>query len=134
MERWMHILGTNAARVACCLTAVLFAAACGGPDTLVDGDLAFVNVNVLPMDQEQVLEDQTVIIADGRVVAMASADDIGPEENVEVVEGDGLYLHAGVDGDARASAKSADVRYGYQESLVSLRGQRCDDSPGHAGR
>ena len=92
----MHILGTNAARVACCLTAVLFAAACGGPDTLVDGDLAFVNVNVLPMDQEQVLEDQTVIIADGRVVAMASADDIGPEENVEVVEGDGLYLMPGL--------------------------------------
>ncbi len=91
----MHILGTNAARVACCLTAVLFAA-CGGPDTFIDGDLAFVNVNVLPMDQEQVLEDQTVIIADGRVVAMASADDIGPEENVEVVEADGLYLMPGL--------------------------------------
>ena len=41
--------------------------ACGGPDMLVDGDIAFVDVNVLPMDREQVLEEQTVIIDDGRI-------------------------------------------------------------------
>ncbi len=74
----------------------VFTLACGGPDTLVDGDVAFVDVNVLPMDQERVLEEQTVIIADGRIAAIGSGDEIGPEEGVEVIEGDGGYLMPGL--------------------------------------
>ena len=76
----------------CCLLvtlAVSFAmSACGGPDTLIAGDIAFVDVNVLPMDSEHVLEDQVVVIQDGRIIAIGSADDIGPEEGVEVIDGD----------------------------------------------
>jgi len=70
--------------------------ACGGPDTLVDGDVAFVDVNVLPMDGDRVLEEQAVIIDDGRIVAVGSVDEIGPGEGVEVIEGDGLYLMPGL--------------------------------------
>ena len=49
--------------------------ACGGPDTLVGGDVAFVDVNVLPMDGDRVLEGQAVIIDDGRIVAVGSVDE-----------------------------------------------------------
>ena len=78
------------------VVALTAPAACGGPDTLVDGDLAFVDVNVLPMDGDRVLEEQAVIIDDGRIVAVGSVDEIGPEEGVEVIDGDGLYLMPGL--------------------------------------
>ena len=70
--------------------------ACGGPDTLVGGDVAFVDVSVLPMDGDRVLEEQAVIIDDGRIVAVGSVDEIGPEEGVEVIDGDGRYLMPGL--------------------------------------
>ena len=75
---------------------VMVTSACGGPDTLVAGDVAFVNVNVVPMDSERILEDQAVIVEDGRIVAIGSADEIGPAEGVEVVEAEGLYLMPGL--------------------------------------
>ena len=75
---------------------VLVTSACGGPDTLIAGDVAFVNVNVLPMDGERVLEEQAVIIEDGRIVAIGSADEIGPQEGVDVIEADDLYLVPGL--------------------------------------
>ena len=77
------------------LLAMAVSAACGGPDTLVDGDLAFLGVNILPIDGERVLEEQAVIIDDGRIVAIGSVDEIGPEEGVEVIDGDGLFLMPG---------------------------------------
>lgn len=34
--------------------------------------IAFTNVNVIPMDEERVLSDQTVIIRDGRISKIGS--------------------------------------------------------------
>ena len=78
------------------LCVLIATAGCGGPDTLVDGDLAFVDVNVLPMDGERVLEDQTVIVDEGRVVAMGPSRELGPSEGVEIVEASGQYLMPGL--------------------------------------
>ncbi len=75
---------------------VLLTSGCGGPDTLIAGDVAFVNVNVLPMDSERVLEKQAVIIEDGRIVAIGSADEIGPEQGIDVIEADDMYLVPGL--------------------------------------
>ncbi len=84
----------------CCLLAIFAVSfvmsACGGPDTLIAGDIAFIDVNVLPMDSEHVLEDQVVVIQDGRIIAIGSANDIGPEEGVEVIDGDDFYLMPGL--------------------------------------
>ena len=83
-----------------CLVVVLLSmvmASCGrGTETVVDGDLAFVNVNVIPMDSERVLEDQTVVVDDGKIVAVGSSDDVGPAEGVDVVEAEGQYLMPGM--------------------------------------
>ena len=73
----------------------LIAAGCTGPNTLVDGDVAFVRVSVLPMDSERVLDDQTVIVADGRIAAMGPSRELGAAEGVEVVEVGQGYLIPG---------------------------------------
>ncbi len=58
------------------------------------GVLAFVDVNVVPMDRERVLAHQTVLVRDGRIVA------IGPRVPVPAgarrVEGAGRYLAPGL--------------------------------------
>ena len=66
------------------------------PPTLVEGDLAFVGVNVLPMDRDRVLENQTVVIADGRIAALDAAARIEPAEGVDVIAGEGRYLMPGL--------------------------------------
>ena len=78
------------------LFSLAFVGACGGPETLVSGDIAIVDVTVLPMDSERALEGQTVVVEAGRITAIGSVDDIGPEEGVEVIDGDGLYLIPGL--------------------------------------
>jgi len=54
--------------------------------------IAFINVNVIPMDQERVLSDQTVIVREGRII------EIGPTSSTKVpsgateIDGTGQYL------------------------------------------
>ena len=86
------------AQLAAAAMALGALAACGGgdPATVVEGDLAFVGVNVLPMDRDRVIENQTVVIADGRIAAMDAADRLEPAEGVDLVEGDGRYLMPGL--------------------------------------
>lgn len=78
------------------LALLLVSTACGGPETLVSGDLAIVDVTVVPMDSERTLQEQVVILEAGRITAIGSVDDIGPEEGVEVIDGDGLYVIPGL--------------------------------------
>ncbi len=75
---------------------LLAGCASGDPPAVAEGDLAFVGVNVLPMDRDRVLENQTVVIADGRIAAIDAADRIAPAEGVEIVEGSGRYLMPGL--------------------------------------
>lgn len=78
------------------LTAALAAsAACGESRTRVDGDIAFVHANVIPMDVERVLRDQTVVIAGGRIAAIGSADEMAPADGVETIDAAGGYLLPG---------------------------------------
>ena len=76
--------------------ALLAAAACGGPaQPEIAGDMAFVNANVIPMDVERVLENQTVVIAGGRIAAMGGTEEIAPAAGVEVIDATGRYLLPG---------------------------------------
>lgn len=60
------------------------------------GAIAFVGVNVVPMDEERIVEGQTVIVQDGRIAA------IGPSASTQVpagavrVSGEGKYLMPGL--------------------------------------
>ena len=77
--------------------ALLAMAGCGGgPETVVEGDTAFVNANVLPMDAERVLEGRTVVIAGGRIAAIGPSSEVGPAEGVEIIDAAGGYLLPGL--------------------------------------
>jgi imidazolonepropionase-like amidohydrolase len=57
---------------------------------------AFVGVNVVPMDADRVLENQTVIVADDRILRIGPAGEIEVPDAATVIEGSGLYLMPGL--------------------------------------
>ena len=79
--------------------AVVLTAGCGDPLPVVEGDLAFVGVTVLPMTEPGgpvVLENHTVVIADRRIVSINPADEVEVGDDVEVIEAAGQYLMPGL--------------------------------------
>lgn len=58
--------------------------------------VAFVNVNVVPMDEERVLERQTVIIRYGQIEAVGPVDAVEAPEDAERVECESCYLMPGL--------------------------------------
>ena len=57
---------------------------------------AFVNVNVIPMDTERVLENQTVIVEGDRITTIGPVAEVTVPDGAEVVEGNGAYLMPGL--------------------------------------
>ena len=57
---------------------------------------AFVNVNVTPMDTEQVLENQTVIVEGDRIAEIGAAGAVAVPVGATVIEGDGAFLIPGL--------------------------------------
>jgi imidazolonepropionase-like amidohydrolase len=58
--------------------------------------VAFVNVQVIPMDRERVLADQTVIVRDGRIAAVGDREAVSIPEGAQVIDGRGGYLLPGL--------------------------------------
>lgn len=58
--------------------------------------VAFLNVNVVPMDKEGVLKNQTVIIADGRINEIGPAGKVKVPKGATRIEGPGRYLMPGL--------------------------------------
>ena len=89
--------GTRPARAVLLLAGLaVAAAACGPAPLVVEGDLAFVNVNVVPMDGERIIPGQTVVIDEGRIRSIDNAEHVEPAEGVEIVEAQGHYLLPGL--------------------------------------
>ena len=92
--RWFHGRLAGAALGVC-----LVATACGDPLPVVDGDVAFVGVNVLPMRGPSgpvVLENQTVVVANRRIASINPADTVEVADDVTVIEAEGSYLMPGL--------------------------------------
>jgi len=58
--------------------------------------VAFININVVPMDTERVLAGQTVIVKDGRIAEMGPAEQIKVPAGAVRVDGRGKYLLPGL--------------------------------------
>ena len=72
-----------------------FTASCWAQPGAVSAITAFVHINVVPMDSERVLRDQTVIVKDGKVSALGIG--LTPPEGAVVVDGHGeAYLSPGL--------------------------------------
>ncbi len=62
-----------------------------------DPGIAFVNVNVLPMDAETVLRAHTVVVRDGAIAAMGPAGSIALTPDMRLIDGGGTaYLMPGL--------------------------------------
>ena len=86
MFKQLHITFTMAAALAFAIAPTLAAQA---------GTTVFRGVNVIPMDEERILENQRVVVQDGRITALgAEAADAVPA-GATVVDGSGKYLIPG---------------------------------------
>ena len=84
------MLITHAAKLAFVALAIVSA-----PLALAE-TTAFVNVQVVPMDEERVVSGQTVVVSDGRIVAVGSVDEVPIPEHARVVDGTDRYLMPGL--------------------------------------
>lgn len=128
------------------LLSALLSTACGATDageaTVVDADLldsaetvtAFVGVNVVPMDTERILEDQTVIVVDDRIAAIGPAASTRLPQGAVRIDGSGKWLvpglgemHAHVPPDGDAAER---VLFLYlSQGITTARGMLGE--PGH---
>ena len=58
--------------------------------------VAFVGVNVIPMDRERVIRDQTVIVRDGLIAEIGDAKKVKVPKDATRVDGTGKYLIPGL--------------------------------------
>ena len=77
------------AAVSCC--SIVY----GEPDSKRP-PIAFVNVNVVPMDSERIITYQTVLIEDERIRAIGPADTTPIPEAAVRIDGSGKYLMPGL--------------------------------------
>ena len=57
---------------------------------------AFVNVNVVPMSSEVVVEEQTVVVSEGVIVALGSVDEVPIPKDAIVIDGTDRFLMPGL--------------------------------------
>lgn len=58
--------------------------------------IVFKSVNVIPMDKEMVLQNQDVIVKDGKIIAIEETGKINYDKNVVLIDGEGKYLIPGL--------------------------------------
>ena len=77
-------------RIALCLLVFL-----GAPSFAAEST-AFINVNVVPMAAEVVVEQQTVVVRNGKIAAIGPVDAVPIPEDAIVVDGTDRYLMPGL--------------------------------------
>src|SRR6201987_772667 len=60
------------------------------------GTIAFIHVNVVPMDRERVLEDQTVVVEGGKIVKVTKFSGTAIPSGARQIEARGKYLIPGL--------------------------------------
>ena len=58
--------------------------------------VAFLNVNLVPMTSEIVVEDQTVLIDQGEIIAIGDSEKLLIPEGAQVIDGEGTFLMPGL--------------------------------------
>jgi len=58
--------------------------------------LAILHVHVIPMDRERVLDDQTVVVADGKIAQIGLASSVRVPAGAKPIDGAGKYLVPGL--------------------------------------
>ena len=82
--------------------------------------IAIVNVNVVPMDQDRVIESQTVLIENGRITALGSVSSVSPPAGALLINGEGRYLLPGLI-DMHVHIRSAEITRYVDAGVTSVR-------------
>lgn len=121
---WIRLCARYALRAAL-LTGVGCAAAT--PPTAAQlvaqstGDtIAIVGVNLIPMDRDGVIAGQTILIADGKIVAIGTANTVGVPESATRIDGTGRYALPGLI-DMHVHARTADLPMYVSSGITSAR-------------
>lgn len=57
---------------------------------------AFINVKLVPMTAEVVVENQTVLVEQGKIIQISPSQEITVPEHATVIDGAGAYLMLGL--------------------------------------
>lgn len=74
----------------------LYPALAQQPASSRDREVVFRSVSIIPMDKEQVIENQTVVVKDGKITAIGSSGKVKHGKNALIVDGRGKYLMPGL--------------------------------------
>lgn len=66
------------------------------PITIDDRAIAFEHVNVVPMDNDQILTDQTVLVEGDRISKIGPAGEVSLPAGTTIINGEGKYLIPGL--------------------------------------
>ena len=90
--------------------------------------VAFVNVNVIPMDKNRVLASQTVIVQDGRIAQIGSMNQVKIPKSAEIVQGNGkAFLMPGL-ADMHVHIRDGnDLRLLIANGVTTVRNMGGDD-------
>lgn len=89
------------------------------PSSVGPGELALVGVNLIPLDRERVIEDQTVLIEAGRIVAIGPRVRVTPTKTAKRIDGAGMYVIPGL-GEMHAHIPGADAPLEFTERMLAL--------------
>ena len=81
--------------------------------------IAFVGVDVVPMDADRVLENQTVIVENGRIRGIGPRGELDPGGDAVLIEGDGRYLMPGL-AEMHAHVPGAGAGRDYRDRVLFL--------------
>ncbi len=59
-------------------------------------EIVFQEVNVIPMDKEQILENQTVVVKNGKITAIGNTNSTKYSKDALIINGKGKYLMPGL--------------------------------------
>jgi imidazolonepropionase-like amidohydrolase len=92
-----------------------------------EADFAFSNVNVLTMENDQVLENQTVVIKDGRIIAMGNSESLSTKNSIQIIDAQGQYLmpglaemHAHIPGNQNGTDLAEETLFLYLSNGITL--------------
>ncbi|PKV62652.1 amidohydrolase family protein [Pontibacter ramchanderi] len=78
------------------LVVPLYPALAQQPVSSREREVVFRGVHVIPMDKEQVIKNQTVVVKNGKITAIGNTGKVKYSNNALVVEGKGKYLIPGL--------------------------------------
>jgi imidazolonepropionase-like amidohydrolase len=83
-------------RRAICLSALAALVTAPEPSLAQERAVAFLNVNVIPMDRARALADQTVVVQNGKITSVGPAARVAVPADATRVDGRGKYLMPGL--------------------------------------